>query len=92
MNAIILAAGLGSRLRPLTDDRPKCLVSVLGTPMVEQQIRFLHEVGIKDITLVTGYRADRLDYLKERYGVELVHNDLGIPSSWRGMCICLPTA
>lgn len=75
MNAIILAAGLGSRLRPLTDDRPKCLVSVLGTPMVEQQIRFLHEVGIKDITLVTGYRADRLDYLKERYGVELVHND-----------------
>lgn len=75
MNAIILAAGLGSRLRPLTNDRPKCLVSVLGTPMVEQQIRFLHEVGIKDITLVTGYRADRLDYLKERYGVELVHND-----------------
>lgn len=75
MNAIILAAGLGSRLRPLTDDRPKCLVPVLGMPMVEQQIRFLHEVGIRDITLVTGYRADRLDYLQATYGVKLVHND-----------------
>ena len=75
MNAIILAAGLGSRLRPLTNDRPKCLVPVLGTPMVEQQIRFLREVGITDITLVTGYRADKLDYLRECYGVQLVHND-----------------
>ena len=75
MNAIILAARLGSRLRPLTNDRPKCLVPVLGTPMVEQQIRFLLEVGITDITLVTGYRADKLDYLRERYGVQLVHND-----------------
>lgn len=75
MNAIILAAGLGSRLRPLTDDRPKCLVPVLGTPMVEQQIRFLQEVGIHDITLVSGYRADRLDYLREMYGVKIVHNE-----------------
>lgn len=75
MNAIILAAGLGSRLRPLTDDRPKCLVPVLGTPMVEQQIRFLQEVDIHDITLVSGYRADRLDYLREMYGVKIVHNE-----------------
>lgn len=43
--------------------------------MVEQQIRFLHEVGITDITLVTGYRADQLDYLAKTYGVQLVHND-----------------
>ncbi len=75
MNAIILAAGLGTRLRPLTNDRPKCLVPVLGTPMIEQQIRFLHESGITDITIVSGYRADSLDYLKTRYGVEIVHNE-----------------
>ena len=54
MNAIILAAGLGTRLRPLTNDRPKCLVPVLGTPMIEQQIHFLHESGITDITIVSG--------------------------------------
>ena len=53
MNAIILAAGLGTRLRPLTNDRPKCLVPVLGTPMIEQQIRFLHESGITDTVSYT---------------------------------------
>ena len=39
MNAIILAAGMGTRLRPLTNDRPKCLVEVNGVPMVERQIQ-----------------------------------------------------
>lgn len=75
MNTIILAAGLGTRLRPLTNDRPKCLVPVLGTPMIEQQLRFLTEVGITDITVVSGYCADRLEYLKTRYGVKIVHNE-----------------
>lgn len=75
MNAIILAAGLGTRLRPLTDDRPKCLVPVLGVPMIEQQIRFLQESGISDIIVVSGYCADRLDYLKALYGVKIVHNE-----------------
>lgn len=74
MNAIILAAGLGTRLRPLTNDRPKCMVEVGGTPMVERQIQFLHEVGIGDITLVSGYKAESLEYLKDKYGVRIVPN------------------
>lgn len=74
MNAIILAAGLGTRLRPLTDNRPKCMVEVGGTPMVERQIQFLHEAGIDDITLVSGYRAESLEYLKGKYGVRMVPN------------------
>lgn len=74
MNAIILAAGLGTRLRPLTDDRPKCMVEVCGIPMVERQIQFLHEVGISDITLVSGYKAESLEYLKDKYGVDIVAN------------------
>ena len=74
MNAIILAAGMGTRLRPLTNEIPKCLVSVNGVPMVERQIQFLHEAGINDITLVSGYKAEKLDYLKERYGVDIVFN------------------
>lgn len=75
MNAIILAAGMGTRLRPLTNDRPKCMVEVNGTPMVERQIQYLHESGITDITLVSGYKAESLDFLKEKYGVNIVFND-----------------
>lgn len=75
MNAIILAAGLGTRLRPLTDDRPKCMVEVCGVPMVERQIQFLHDAGITDITLVSGYKEEALEYLKGKYGVDIVWND-----------------
>lgn len=74
MNAIILAAGLGTRLRPLTNDRPKCMVEVGGTPMVERQIQYLHEAGIDDITLVSGYMEESLKYLKDKYGVRIVPN------------------
>ena len=75
MNAIILAAGMGTRLRPLTNDRPKCLVAVNGVPMVERQIQFLKEKGIDDITLISGYKAEALDFLKGKYGVDIVFND-----------------
>jgi len=75
MNAIILAAGMGTRLRPLTNDRPKCLVEVNGVPMVERQIQFLREKEINDITLISGYKANALDYLKGKYGVDIVFND-----------------
>lgn len=75
MNAIILAAGMGMRLRPLTSNRPKCLVEVNGIPMVERQVLFLKEKGIDDITLISGYKAETLEYLKEKYGVDIVYND-----------------
>lgn len=75
MNAIILAAGMGTRLRPLTNERPKCLVEVNGVPMVERQIQFLKEKGIDDITLVSGYKAEALNYLRGKYGVDIVFND-----------------
>lgn len=75
MRAIILAAGMGTRLRPLTDNIPKSLVKVCGEPMVERQIRFLKEKGIDDIIVVTGYLSEKFDYLKEKYSVQLVYND-----------------
>lgn len=75
MNAIILAAGMSTRLRPLTNECPKCLVKVNGVPMVERQIQFLKERGIDDIVLVSGYKADALNYLKAKYGVEIVFNE-----------------
>lgn len=75
MNAIILAAGMGTRLRPLTNEIPKCMVKVSGIPMVERQLQFLHKAGITDITLVSGYKAEKLDYLQESYNVKIVFNE-----------------
>lgn len=75
MRAIILAAGMGTRLRPLTLTTPKPLIPVQGEPMIERQIKFLQEKGIKDIIIVTGYLNESFDYLQENYGVKLVHND-----------------
>ena len=43
--------------------------------MIERQIKFLHEKGIKDIIIVTGYLNESFDYLQEKYEVKLVHND-----------------
>ncbi|HHW10827.1 MAG TPA: NTP transferase domain-containing protein [Firmicutes bacterium] len=74
MKALILAAGMGTRLRPITETLPKTMVPVLGEPMVQRQIRFLREIGIDEITVVTGYLAEKLAPLKRQYGVRLVHN------------------
>lgn len=74
MNALILAAGLGKRLRPITNEIPKCLVKVGGRPMIEQQIDFLHQIGIFDICLVTGYRCEKLEYLRLEKKVDIVFN------------------
>lgn len=62
MKTIILAAGQGTRLRPLTDDRPKCMVEVNGISIIERQLDTMHRCGIadKDITIIAGYRGDVL--------------------------------
>lgn len=62
MKVIILAAGQGTRLRPLTDDRPKCMVEVNGKSIIERQLETMRICGIKDddITIIAGYRSDAL--------------------------------
>ena len=73
MNAIILAAGEGKRLRPLTNDKPKCLVELFGKTLLEWQLSVFKKCGINDICVVTGYnsqmfRYTNLDYIKnEKY-------------------------
>ena len=69
MNAIILAAGEGKRLRPLTNDKPKCLVELFGKTLLEWQLSVFKKCGINDICVVTGYnsqmfRYPNLDYIK----------------------------
>lgn len=73
-NAIIMAAGFGSRFVPITYDTPKGLVVVLGERMIERQIKQLHEVGIKDITIVVGYLKEKFEYLTDKYDVKLIYN------------------
>lgn len=75
MRAIILAAGLGTRLRPMTDNTPKALIKVKDKPLVEYQIEYLKEKGIDEIIVVVGYLHEQFDYLKEKYGVKLVFNE-----------------
>ena len=75
MKAIILAAGMGTRLRPITLTTPKSLIEVAGTSLIERQIEFLRAKGIEDIIVVTGYLAEKFDFLKDQYGVTLIHND-----------------
>ena len=75
MRAILLAAGMGTRLRPLTLETPKSLIEVNGKPLLERQVEFLKEKGINEIIVVTGYLNEKFEYLKEKYGVKLVFND-----------------
>lgn len=73
-NAIIMAAGFGSRFVPITYDTPKGLVEVMGERMIERQIKQLHEVGITDISIVVGYLKEKFEYLTDKYGVKLIYN------------------
>jgi len=73
-NAIILAAGFGSRFVPLTYEKPKGLLKVYGQPMIERQIEQLIEKGINEIIIVVGYKKESFDYLIDKYGVKLIYN------------------
>lgn len=60
MRAIVLAAGAGTRLSPLTDNLPKCLVQVGGEPLIDYQLGALRAVGVSDIVMVVGYERDQV--------------------------------
>lgn len=60
MKAIILAAGRGSRMRDLTDERPKCLVELRGKALLDWQLDALRAAGIMEIAIITGYKRELL--------------------------------
>lgn len=75
MKAIILAAGMGTRLEPITNSIPKPLIKVNGVSIIERQIEYLKEIGITEIIIVTGYMHEKFDYLVEKYGITKIYND-----------------
>lgn len=76
MKTIILAAGQGTRLRPLTDFCPKCMVEVNGISIIERQLTVMHNCGIedRDITIVAGYCSDALLKKLENTEIQLIVN------------------
>lgn len=68
MKALILAAGLGSRLKHLTTDKPKALVSVAGKPILQYQLEALVSCGVQEVCIVIGHHGARLqDFVKEKF-------------------------
>lgn len=76
MKAVILAAGLGSRLRPITNEVPKCMVPVNGIRIIDKQIDNLLQNGVTEIYVVDGYKAEILaNHLNNNYPqVNIVSN------------------
>ncbi len=86
--AIILAAGRGSRMRALTDERPKCLVSVRGKSLLDWQLGSLRAAGIAEIGIVTGYRRELLagrglaEFHNPRWAETNMVSSLACAESW----------
>ena len=77
MHAVILSAGQGSRLAPLTATRPKCLIEFSGRTLLEWQLAALHDAGVDEATVVTGFEAAQVrDLLASGHwpSVRTLHN------------------
>lgn len=79
MKAIVLAAGVGSRVRPLTDHAPKSLLKVGDKTILERMISNIEAVGIKDILIITGYLEEQIkEFIQEKFShlnISFLKND-----------------
>lgn len=80
MKALILAAGMASRLRPLTNTTPKCLLKIGERSLLQRSIDALISNGIKEIVIVTGYLHHQIeDFVKQQYpdiNISFIHNEI----------------
>lgn len=95
MRAIILAAGRGSRMKDLTDERPKCLVELNGKPLLEMQLSALRKAGIHDIAVVTGYKRELLanrgltEFFNPRWAETNMVSSLSCAKAWLSTTPCI---
>ena len=75
MRAILMAAGMGTRLRPFTEKTPKSLIEVNGMPLLERQIINLKEIGVEEIVVVTGYLHEKFDDIVKKYNLIKLYNE-----------------
>lgn len=75
MNAIILAAGLGSRFKDITKKIHKALLPIDKEPNIERTIKFLKEANIENIYIITGHLSEQFQYLEEKHQCKLIHNE-----------------
>jgi len=74
LKAVILAGGMGKRLRPLTDDRPKSMIEIQNVPIIERQIWWLSKFGVREVIICVGHLKERIiSHLKkgERFDVTI---------------------
>ena len=77
MQAVILAGGLATRLRPLTEQIPKCMINIQGKPFLRYQLELLKQNGINRIILCLGYLSEQIErYFKngEQLGLQLTYS------------------
>lgn len=80
MQCAILVGGLGTRMRPHTDQIPKAMIKVAGHPFVHHQLSLLASQGVDRVVIITGYRGDQLrDYVGDggRYGLQVCYVEEG---------------
>ena len=86
MQALILAAGMGSRLRSVSRGQPKCLLEIAGQSIIRWQLTALRSAGINDVTVVAGYGADEIQAALRGTSVKVVRNsryrETNVLTSW----------
>ncbi|MDW0240329.1 MAG: nucleotidyltransferase family protein [Nitrososphaeraceae archaeon] len=82
MITVILAGGLGKRLRPLTSDRPKPMIQINNTPIIELQVKWLQKFGITDIVVLVGHLREKIKHHLadgKKFGVNISYIEENVP-------------
>ena len=95
LRGIILAAGRGSRMKKLTDKKPKCLVEINGKSLLERQLNIFYKSDINEIAIVTGYRSEMLssfnlvEFHNPNWATTQMVASLACASKWLEEEICI---